>query len=146
MVGTHDLCVRPRQSETCNGCRDTQSSVRCVKGDSIRCVKGDSIRCVKSYSVVVLTGTDTRPSVPTAVTRLEALRHPSKTPTPHPRGNHPFHREEFLIIHGGIKKFIGTSISFFRSFISFFRTFISRFRGEFSFPRKLLVDSSLEIM
>ena len=47
--------VRPLcQSKTSNGCRDARSCVRCVKG----------------YSVRDLTGTDARPSVPTAVTRL----------------------------------------------------------------------------
>ena len=38
---------------TSNGCRDARSSVRCIKG----------------YSVMALTGTDARPSVPTTVTR-----------------------------------------------------------------------------
>ena len=46
------------------------------------------------------------------------------------------------IPHGGIKKFIGTLICFFRSFISFFRTFISRLREEFSFARWRFLISS----
>ena len=59
--------------------------------------------------------------------------------------------EEIEIRHGGVGKFFGTLISFFRSLISFFRSFISFFRtfisalcGEFSFPRELLDNSSLE--
>ena len=65
VVGTNGSCLagwRPLcQIGTCNGCRDARSCVRCIKGYSIR--------CVKCYSVVVLTGTDARPCVPTAVIR-----------------------------------------------------------------------------
>ena len=55
-------------------------------------------------------------------------------------------RQVFLILHGGTNKFFGTLISFFRSFISFFRSFISPLGGEFSFPRELWGDSSVEIV
>ena len=46
-----------------------------------------------------------------------------------------FPTEETGISQGETEKFIGT-------LISFFRTFISRFRGGFSFLRKLLGNSS----
>ena len=102
-------------------------------------------------------GTDARPSVPTTVTRL-ALTGTDALPldtSVHPYSRYsyqgtPTHAEDsdttpprksklprwkMGIPHGGIKKFIGTLICFFRSFISFFRTFISRLREEFSFAR-----------
>ena len=52
-VGTHGLCVHPRQSETSSRSFDNGRSDRASLQDSSLCV-----HCVKSYSVVVLTGTD----------------------------------------------------------------------------------------
>ncbi len=80
--------VRPSPNdETCNGCRDARSCVRCVKarqhplyqklqrrgfngnGRSTERPYSRYSSQGKSYSVRALTGTDARPSVPTAVTR-----------------------------------------------------------------------------
>ena len=56
-----------------------------------------------------------------------------------------FPPEVFENLHGGNRKFFGTSKSFFRSFISFFRTFISPLRGDFCFPPSYLGISSEEL-
>ncbi len=140
---------------------------------------GDGRTTVRPYSRYSYrrSGTDARPSVPTAVTRpvvrgrthdrasLQPLLVPSfgdgrSTERPYNRYSSqgtPTHSEDpgttlprksklprgkMGIPHGGIKKFIGTLICFFRSFISFFRTFISRLREEISFARWRFLISS----
>ena len=57
-----------------------------------------------------------------------------------------FPPEVFGNLHGGNRKFFGTSKLFFRSFISFFRTFISPLRGDFGFPPSYLGISSEELI
>ena len=56
-----------------------------------------------------------------------------------------FSSEVFGNLHGGNRKFFGTSKSFFRTFISFFRSFISPLRRDFSFPPSYLGISSEEL-
>ena len=129
--------MRPSPNDgTCNSCRDARS----VRPSPLKPTDAVTFDTTNAQATrFALTQRTHRSCVPTAVTR-------PIPPRPHIRGNLRFPREEFLIRHGGMKKFFRTSISFFRSFISFFRSFISVLRGEFSFPRELFGESSVGII